>query len=256
MGIKDIKTTIVEFIRDYIAKYSSDGAILGLSGGLDSSVVAALAVEALGSEKVDAIALPYRTSNPSSLHDAYRIADFIGLDLKIIDITSAVDAVVENRQNIDQLRLGNICARMRMIYLYDISAESGKLVLGTGNRTEKLLGYFTLWGDSACAIAPLGDLYKTQERKLAEHIGLPDWIISKTPTADLWRGQTDEDEMGITYETADKILRAMFDENRTHDELIETGFEEKNIDLVITKYRSNQFKRTMPPYPKLELHYE
>ncbi len=251
MKITEAGKIITAFIREYIDGNSPGGAVIGLSGGLDSAVTAALAVEALGRDRVDAVSLPYSTSDPCSQSDAEKIARHLGIALESFDITPAVDAIAKNRPGIDRLRLGNICARVRMIYLYDISAEREKLVLGTGNRTERLLGYSTLWGDSACAIAPLGDILKTQERALAREIGLPDWIVEKTPTADLWRGQTDEGELGITYPEADKIIHAVFDLETTREKLIEGGFNKNSIDLVFDKYENSEFKRRMPPYPEL-----
>ncbi len=251
MKIEEARRLIVDFIGDYIRGSSTDGVVIGFSGGLDSSVTAALAVEALGTDKVRAVSLPYCESDPCSLRDAKKIAEHLGLKLEIIDITSAVDAVVEKRASISKIRLGNVCARTRMIYLYDFSAEKNLLVMGTGNRTERLLGYFTLWGDAACAFTPLGDLLKTQERELAKIIGLPDWIITKTPTADLWKDQTDEGELGITYDQADKIIHAIFDLGISPEEAIRSGFKRERVELVINKYNSSEFKRRLPAYPEL-----
>ena len=243
MTISEARTRILDFIRDYAGR---SGVVVGLSGGLDSAVTAALCAEALGAAAVDTVALPYRTSDPSSLEDARRIAEHIGTRLESFDISKAVDAVVEIRGGTDRLRLGNIAARVRMIMLYDISAERGKMVAGTGNRTESLLGYTTIWGDMACAFAPIGGLLKTQERRLAAEIGLPKWIIEKTPTADLWKDQTDEGEMGITYEIADKLLHAIHDLGKTPEALIEEGFSERAIEIVVERTKKNEFKRRMP----------
>ena len=243
MNISEARARILDFIRDYT---DGSGVVVGLSGGLDSAVTAVLCADALGTDAVDTIALPYRTSDPSSLEDARRIAGHIGTRLEPFDISRAVDAVVEIRGGTDRLRLGNIAARVRMIMLYDISAERGRMVAGTGNRTESLLGYTTMWGDMACAFAPIGGLLKTQERRLAAEIGLPKWIIEKTPTADLWDDQTDEGEMGITYETADKILHSIYDLGKTTEALIEEGFQKNAIAIVIEMAKKNEFKRRMP----------
>ena len=251
MKISEAHRSIVDFIAEYLASSSAKGVVMGLSGGLDSSVVAGLAVEALGAEKIHVVAMPYCHSNPSSLEDAHKIAHHLGLNLEIQEITPAVDAIASSRSSISNLRLGNICARVRMIYLYDISAERNLLVVGTGNRTERIMGYFTMWGDAACAFTPLGGLLKTQERELARHMGLPEWIIAKTPTADLWKDQTDEGEMGITYAEADRIIHALFDEGTDPEELIAKVFEPANIDLVISRYESSDFKRKPPAFPEL-----
>lgn len=251
MKIEKARNIIVDFIADYVKGSSTDGAIIGLSGGLDSSVTAALTVEALGTERVRVVALPYCQSDPCSLEDARKIADYLGLELQEVDITPAVEAVVDSRAEMSKLRLGNICARMRMIYLYDISAANNMLVVGTGNRTERILGYFTLWGDAACAFTPLGGLLKTQERELAARIGLPDWIIEKTPTADLWKDQTDEGELGITYDRADKIIHSIFDLDKSPEELMAKGYRRAEIELVLNKHKSSEFKRRLPAYPEL-----
>jgi len=251
MKIETARKIIVDFIEEYIRESCSEGAVIGLSGGLDSSVSAALAVEAIGAERVSAVALPYCLSDPRSLADAEKIAVHLGLELEVLDIAPAVDAVVQCRDEVSKLRLGNICARMRMIYLYDISAERNMLVIGTGNRTERILGYSTLWGDSACAFSPIGDLLKTQERELARLIGLPEWVIEKTPTADLWQGQTDEGELGITYDEADRIIFAHFDQSKTREQLAEEDFDPSKVDLVLRKYEWSEFKRKPPAFPEL-----
>jgi NAD+ synthase len=250
MDIKEARVKIVDFIADYIERSrASNGVVVGLSGGLDSAVTAALCVEALGVDRVKTISLPYRLSDPSSLEDARAIAQHIGTGLQSCDISDSVDAISAARNGSDRIRLGNICARVRMIFLYDISAELSMLVAGTGNRTESFLGYTTLWGDMACAFTPIGGLLKTQERHLAAEIGLPKWIIEKTPTADLWKDQTDEGEMGIAYEAADKILHAMFDMDMTPDALVAEGFSKESIELVIERVEKYNFKRRMPAFP-------
>jgi len=250
MNIKEAKTIIDSFIIDYIERCNSNGVVIGLSGGLDSSVTAKLCVDTLGTDKVDLISLVYRMSSSKSLDDARAIADFLNCNLEVYDISAPADKIIEARGEMDCVRRGNILARIRMIYLYDISSQRGKLVAGTGNRTERILGYSTLWGDMACAFTPIGDLLKTQERELARIIGLPNWIVEKTPSADLWPGQTDEDELGITYEMADQIIHHHFDLNKPREKLIE-NFPEKLVDLILHKYLSTEFKRRMPVYPKL-----
>ncbi|MGC9315087.1 MAG: NAD+ synthase [bacterium] len=251
MKIEKAREIIVDFIAEYIDSAGSDGAVIGLSGGLDSSVAAGLTMEAIGADRVCAVALPYRISDPRSLEDAQKIANHLHLDLETVDISPSVDAVAQDRPNLSKLRLGNICARMRMIYLYDISADRNLLVVGTGNRTERILGYSTLWGDSACAFTPIGGLLKTQEREMARLIGLPGWVIEKTPTADLWQGQTDEGELGITYAEADRIIFAHFDQGKSPEQLAEEGFDKSKVDLVLRKYEWSEFKRKPPAFPDL-----
>ena len=249
--IDEAREKIERFIREYIRESGASGVLVGLSGGLDSSVTAALCVSALGEDAVTALSLPYRRSDPASLTDAGKIADYLRLNLEIIDISPAVDAVLDSCCEPDKIRIGNVAARIRMVYLYDLSAERDLMVAGTGNRTEALLGYSTLWGDMACAFTPLGGLFKTQERKLAAALGLPQWIIEKTPTADLWPGQTDEGELGLSYEEADRILFALFDEGKSAGEIISAGFSRDTVERVLSLYERSHFKRRMPEYPEV-----
>lgn len=251
MDIGEAARNITRFIEDYVENIGSSGVVIGLSGGLDSALTAFLCVDVLGGNRVDVVFLPCGSSDSSSLTDARKIAGLLGLELEILDISDAIDAIEQNRRGLDRLRYGNIAARLRMIYLYDISAERGKLVAGTGNRTERLLGYTTLWGDMACAFTPLGGLFKTQERSLSRRLGLPEWIIGKAPTADLWSGQTDEGELGIDYETADRILYALFDLHKTAGELEKQGFDAGDIELILRLFGQNEFKRRMPAFPEL-----
>ena len=251
MNIKKAREIITSFISGYIQDTGAEGVVLGLSGGLDSSVTAFLAVEALGRSSVDLVALPYKTSDPESINDSKMVAEILSIPLTAYDISSPVDEIIELRGEIDRLRIGNIAARVRMIFLYDISAERNRLVIGTGNRSERILGYTTLWGDMACAFTPLGGLLKTQERMLAREIGVPEKIITKTPSADLWSEQTDESEMGITYETADRIIYGIFDEGKEPEQLIEEGIDRAAVKLLMDRHRQNSFKFRMPPYPEL-----
>ncbi len=252
MDCYEVRREIIGFIRSYLAETPCKGVVIGLSGGLDSAVVAALCIEAAGAEAVDLVAMPYRSSDGSSLEDARRIARHLDRPLEVIDISPPVDSLAETLGSLTNLRLGNMLARMRMIILYDLSASRGRLVVGTGNLSEALLGYSTLWGDTACAFTPIGGLYKTQERKLASVLGLPQWIIEKTPTADLWKGQTDEGEMGISYETADKILFNINERGLSPEELESLGISAKDIKIVLERVKRSEFKRRMPVYPTFE----
>lgn len=242
---------LCDFIRTEITRAGFSRAVVNLSGGLDSSLSCCLAAEALGGENVLALRLPYKTSSKDSLDHAQMIIDLTGVQSKTIEITPMVDPLFSILGEIDATRKGNIMARERMIVLFDQTAEFKGLAIGTGNKTEILLGYTTLYGDSACAINPLGDLYKTQVRQLARAIQIPEEIIQKAPTADLWKGQTDEGELGFTYEEVDKLLFLLVDQRYKPEECVEAGFKESFVQTVVERIRRNQFKRVMPPIAKL-----
>jgi NAD+ synthase len=225
--------------------------VLGLSGGIDSAVSAALAARALGPEHVWAILMPYRTSSPDSLADAKAVVAATGIHEIVEEITPQIDAYFEHHESATPHRRGNKMARERMTILYDWSHELGALVVGTSNKTEMLLGYTTQFGDSASAVNPLGDLYKRQVRELAKALDLPAAVLSKPPSADLWEGQTDEDELGFTYDEVDPLLYAMIDERLSRDRLIARGFDPAFVDRVAEILRKSQFKRRLPVIAKL-----
>lgn len=239
------------FIREEVTKAGFDRGVIGLSGGLDSSVVAFLTAQALGAENTYGVLLPYKTSDPSSVSDAQEIIRALGIQAITVDITPMVDAYLDQVSDADRIRRGNVMARTRMIVLYDLSAALRALVIGTSNKTELLVGYGTLYGDMAAALWPLGDLYKTEVRLLAAHLGVPSRIIEKTPTADLWIGQSDEDELGLPYEILDGILVELVDKRVPFDALIERGYDEASVRRVMTMVQSSQFKRRMPLCPKI-----
>jgi NAD+ synthase len=239
------------FIRSEITRAGFSRAVINLSGGLDSSLACYLAAEALGSENVLALRLPYKTSSPDSLEHAQMVIDALGMPSLTVPISEMVDPLIERFPEADQVRRGNMMARMRMIVLYDQSEAFRGLPVGTSNKTEILLGYSTLYGDSACAINPLGDLYKTQLRQLAWAMGVPAPIIEKPPSADLWIGQTDEGELGFTYEEVDRLLYLLVDQRFSPEECILAGFDEKFVRNVVNRMRRNHFKRILPPIAKL-----
>jgi len=248
----DFTALIKNFITDRLQQSAMAGFVVGLSGGIDSSVSVALAVEAVGSDKVMGVSMPYRTSSNSSRTDAARLAEKLGIELHTVDISPMIDAYFDSIDESNRLRAGNKMARERMAILFDIAAKNNQLVLGTGNRTEICLGYTTWYGDSACSINPIGDLYKTEIRQMAPALGIPDKIIAKTPSADLWEGQTDESEIGVQYEQIDAILIRLIDDNiQSLETLTSEGFNIKDINRVISLINRNWFKRTMPEIASL-----
>jgi NAD+ synthase len=251
LNIPIVRTILTKFLRDESHNAGFQRGVVGLSGGVDSAVVAFLAAEALGKENLRAVIMPYRTSSPQSRTDAELVVAKLGIPSEVVDISPMVDAYLQRAGEANDVRRGNVMARQRMIVLYDISSRDRALVLGTSNKTEILLGYGTLFGDTACALNALGDLYKTQVWHLAEALGVPEQIISKKPSADLWEGQTDEGEMGLTYARVDQLLYAMIDERRSAKELVGMGFEEEFVSRVHTMVRVNQFKRRPPVIAKI-----
>lgn len=242
---------LVGFIKSEVNRVGYSRAVINLSGGLDSALACVLAAEALGGENVLALRLPYRTSSPDSLEHAQMMIDKFRVQSRTIDITGLVDPLIELDPEISNTRKGNIMARARMIVLYDHSQTFKGLPIGTSNKTEILLGYTTMWGDMASALNPIGDLYKTQVRQLSRALEIPSAIIEKAPSADLWVGQTDEGELGFTYEEVDRLLYLLIDQRFSLQECVEEGFDEEFVDSVITRIRRNQFKRMMPPIAKL-----
>ncbi len=246
-----VERLLTDFIRSEVTKVGLERVVVGLSGGVDSSVSAALAARALGADKTTGIMMPYRTSSDRSLADARALAEVTGIGTETVEITAQIDAYFEAYPEAGRLRRGNKMARERMTILYDHSAEREALVLGTSNKTELLLGYGTLHGDMASAINPLGDLYKTQVWGLARHLELPEAIVDKAPSADLWSGQTDEEELGFGYDEVDRLLYRMVDERTAADELIEAGFDQEFVRRIGQMVQGSQFKRRLPVIAKL-----
>ncbi|MFN8177868.1 MAG: NAD+ synthase [bacterium] len=246
-----VEKILVAFLRDELRAAGLEQGVLGLSGGIDSAVVAALAARALGPSNVTGVLMPAATSSADSLEDAQAVAAATGIHTRVVPIAAMAAGYLDQVPNASPLRRGNVYARCRMIVLYDLSAELGALVLGTSNKAELLLGYGTLHGDLASAINPIGDLYKTQVRLLAAHLDVPERVRTKAPSADLWVGQSDEADLGASYEDLDRLLSRLVDERVAPDRLIEEGFESGFVRRIARQVRVNQYKRRPPVIAKL-----
>jgi NAD+ synthase len=248
---KLVKSLLVRFIKDETEKVGYKRLVVGLSGGVDSALSAVLASEAIGRENLLCVILPYKSSSKDSVDDAELLANQFGLRTETIDITVSADPLINRDSKMGNVRLGNILARIRMIALYDISARDSALVLGTSNKTELLLGYGTLYGDMAHAINPIGDLYKTQVWQLAKYVGVPEKILKKKPSADLWAGQTDEGEIGYKYEDIDRVLYLLVDQKMKTEEVVELGHEASMVNDLTERIVHSQFKRRPPIIAKV-----
>jgi NAD+ synthase len=246
-----LRRIVVDFVREEIHKTGLKKGVLGLSGGIDSALVAFIAAEALGPENVHAVCMPYKSSNPESEAHARLVAQACGVTFSVVPITPMVDAYFDLFPDANNMRRGNKMARERMTVLFDHSALHGALVLGTSNKTELLLGYGTLYGDMASALNPIGDLYKSQIWQLSAEMGVPREIIDKQPSADLWAGQTDEQELGFTYREVDELLYRMVDLRMTVAELEAEGFAPDFIATVQGKIKNSHFKRRLPIIAKV-----
>jgi len=248
---------IVGFIRAQMAQTGFSRLVVGLSGGVDSATVAFLAARALGPDDLLAVRMPYRTSSDSSETDALRVVEALGCRTERVEITSMVEPMLALVTGGDEaslnVRRGNVMARQRMIVLYDRSAAFDALVIGTSNKTEALLGYGTLHGDMAAGLAPIGDLYKTQLRAVAGELGVPQEILDKPPSADLWPGQTDEDELGRSYDLLDRALFALVDRRWSVDRCVTAGLDRALVEWVAGRVARMEFKRQPPPVAKLSL---
>ena len=251
LNYAEITEALTLFIKDEVLKPGFTNVVLGLSGGIDSALVAFLAVRALGKENVHSVMMPYQTSSADSINHAKLVVDRLGCSSEIKPITAYADAYFQEQNEMSALRKGNVMARMRMITLYDSSAKRNALVLGTSNKTELMLGYGTQFGDMASALNPIGDLYKTQIWQLSEFLGVPSEIIHKKPSADLWVGQTDEQEMGFTYDVADQILYQMIDLRLTNEEIISNNFDIPIVEKIRKMVIRSQYKRKLPLIAKL-----
>jgi len=240
-------TTAKRFLTGKLLSSGLNGYVIGLSGGIDSAVSAAIAVSAVGAGKVFGVLMPYKSSSEASVKDANELVQTLGIESRTVDISPMIDAYYPEITDQLLLRAGNKMARERMSILFDIAAEKNSLVLGTGNRSEAALGYTTWFGDSACSVNPLGEMYKNEVNQLARLLEVPDSILSKAPSADLWVNQTDEKEIGVTYETIDSLLKLIIDQGETSmAALAAKGFDQTDISRVVSLVNSNFFKRTLP----------
>ncbi len=252
------RTMLVTMVHEEVTKVGFARALFGLSGGIDSALTAFIAAEALGKENVLGVLMPYRTSSPESLDDAQLVANTLGIDIRVVDISPQVDAYFEapgtpksEDERIWKLRRGNKMARERMTILYDLSMSEKALVLGTSNKTELLLGYGTLYGDMASAVNPIGDLYKSQVWQLAAAMGVPEKVVEKVPTADLWAGQSDESEIGYSYTEIDRIFYYLVDQRLSPEKVISNGFPRPLVEYVNRLLHQSQYKRRLPVLAKL-----
>lgn len=245
------RRVIGEFIRGQLRQAGFERAVLGLSGGIDSALVAYLVSEAIGAERLLCVSMPYRTSSEASRTDAAAVVADLGCAFETVDISPMVDGFYASQPDASPLRRGNYMARQRMAVLYDRSVTWSGLVVGTGNKTESLIGYTTLFGDNACAFNPIGDLYKSQVRQVSAAIGVPEAIIRKPPSADLWPGQTDESEAGFSYPVLDRLLFWRVDKRRSDEEMAALGFDPALVARVDRMIATSEFKRQVPPIAKL-----
>ena len=246
---KKIKEDLIVFLRTEVEKTGLKKVTVGLSGGLDSAVVAILCKEAFG-DNLNCVLMPSQFSSQSSIEHAIEVCEKFDIRYDIVSIEPMVSAFLKNMDN-DKLRIGNFSARMRMSVLYDISARENALVLGTGNKSEILLGYGTIFGDLACAINPIGELYKTEIFEFARHLDVPESILNKAPSADLWEGQSDEDEFGFSYAQIDKLLYAHIEKNLDKEALIANGFEKALVEMALERIEKNRFKGKLPTIANL-----
>ncbi|WP_418185575.1 NAD+ synthase [Aliarcobacter vitoriensis] len=246
---KKVKQNLINFLQEEVSKTGLNSVTLGLSGGLDSAIVAVLCKEAFD-DNLNCVLIPSQFSSKASVDDALELCEKFDIRYEIVELEPILNAYLQNMQN-DNLRIGNFCARLRMTILYDISAREKSLVVGTSNKSEILLGYGTIFGDTACAINPIGNIYKSDLFEFAKFLGVTQNIIDKKPSADLWEGQSDEDDLGFSYLKIDSLLKVMIDENKSKDELLRLGFEELFIEKISKRVKINEFKRRLPTIAKI-----
>ena len=241
---KNIKLDLINFLKNEVKKTGLEKVTVGLSGGLDSAVVAILCKEAFG-DNLNCVLMPSQFSSQSSIEHAIEVCKKFDIKYEIISIEPMVSGFIKNMDE-DKLRIGNFSARMRMSVLYDVSSREKSLVVGTSNKSELLLGYGTIFGDIACAINPIGQIYKSDEFEFARLLGVPESILNKAPSADLWEGQSDEEELGYSYRHMDEVLKLLIDEKKSKEELLKLGFEENLINKLDYRIKANAFKGKLP----------
>ncbi len=249
---KTVSEQLIDFLKNSFEKSGFSDAVIGLSGGLDSAVSCILAVRALGADHVYPVLLPYGILSTQATLDAMSVIEMLKISpthVARVDIKTILDPITAKEFGMDNIRKGNLMARARMMILYDHAKKRNALIVGTENKSEYLLGYFTRFGDEASDIEPLRNLYKTQVYELAKYLGVPQAIIAKKPTAGLWEGQTDEGEFGFTYKDADEILSLSFDGKKSSDEIVAAGFSKETVDKVLSRVRFNDFKHHLPILP-------
>jgi len=265
--LEERREHITDFVGSVVKDAGADGAVIGLSGGIDSTLTVHLAVEALGSDAVRGLVMPSEANTDSNMSDAERVAEDLGVEYDVVEVQPIVDAfeaaypteggeTLEERVETDPLRtaLGNVAVRTRGVLNYFLGNAEDLIVLGTGNRSEALTGYFTKYGDQAVDCNPIGNLYKYQVRQLAAHVGVPEDLVTKPPSAEMWEGQTDEAEMGLTYDTLDAILMLHVDGPFSRSATVETlGVPESAVDRVVDLYERSEHKRRMPPAPEVSM---
>ena len=251
MNYQDIKDQLINFLKEEVSKIGMEKVVVGISGGLDSAIVSVLCKEAFG-DNIHGVFMPSHFSSDESILDAKELCEKFDISYEVVEIAPMVKGYFDNVKDATPLRIGNLSARMRMSVLYDISARDSSLVIGTSNKSEILLGYGTLFGDTACAINPIGQLYKSDAFEFARFIGVTDAIIDKKPSADLWEGQSDEEELGYTYKTMDDVLKLMIDENKTKEELLSLNIKEELIDMLSYRVKANAFKGKLPTIAQIK----
>ena len=251
IDLNSLEETLVAFLKDEVEKTGFKMVVLGLSGGIDSALVAFLAAKAFGPENVLGVMMPYKSSSKESVEHAKLVVEASGIRSIQVEITPMIEPYFQMNPDMSSLRRGNMMARQRMNILFDNAAKENALVLGTSNKTEILLGYSTQFGDSASAVNPIGDLYKAHVWNLSRHIGVPHELIDKKPSADLWEGQTDEQELGFSYKMADEILYRLIDERMTAEEVVEEGFSKEIVEKIQRKIKFSQYKRKLPVIAKI-----
>ena len=245
MNWENIKKQMISFLQDEASKIGVKKVVVGISGGLDSAIVSVLCKEAFG-ENFSGVMMPSHLSSDASIKDAKELCEKFDISYEVVEIASMVQGYFDRVKDATPLRIGNLSARMRMSVLYDVSARDGSIVVGTSNKSEILLGYGTLFGDTACAINPIGELYKSDAFEFAKYLGVPTSIITKKPSADLWEGQSDEDELGYSYKTMDDVLKQLIDQNKTKQQLIAKGVDETLLNMLELRVKANAFKSKMP----------